>query len=129
VQPNTPRLDVTLADITPTQVGLFEQQYRIELRAQNPTDAPIAIDGFAYELELNGKPFARGVSDEHAVVPRYGQVLLTATAVSSLSGLVQQIRSFASGFSGDMRYRVKGNFSRADGGLLPFDQRGEIGFH
>src|SRR3954469_15393241 len=83
---NTPRLDVTLADITPTQIGLFEQQYRVDLRVQNPSDNAIAIDGLAYQIEINGKPFARGVSDQGATVPRFGQAVLSATAVSSLSG-------------------------------------------
>jgi len=55
--------------------------------------------------------------------------VLSAAAVSSLSGLVQQIRQLATGFSGDVRYRVSGQFSVAGGGLLPFEQRGELGFN
>ena len=124
---NTPRLDVTLSDITPTEVGLFEQQYRIALRVQNPSDNAIAIDGFAYQIEINGKPFAHGVSDESTTVPRFGQVVVSATAVSSLSGLVQQIRQLASGSTDRLRYRITGNFSVSGGGTIPFDQRGEIG--
>ena len=124
---NTPRLDVTLADITPTEVGLFEQQYKIGLRVQNPSDHAIAIDGFAYQIEINGKPFAHGVSDESTTVPRFGQVVMSATAVSSLSGLVGQIRQLASGSSDKLSYRIMGSFSVSGGGAIPFDQRGEIG--
>jgi LEA14-like dessication related protein len=126
--PNAPRLNVTLANITPAEVGLFEQQYRIDLRVQNPSDEAITIDGFAYQIEVNGKPFARGVSDEHATLPRFGQAVLSATAVSSLSGLVQQMRQLSGGFSGELRYRVSGKFGISGGGVIPFDQRGEIGF-
>jgi LEA14-like dessication related protein len=124
---NTPRLDVTLSDITPTEVGLFEQQYKIGLRVQNPSDNAIAIDGFAYQIEINGKPFAHGVSAESTTVPRFGQVVVSATAVSSLSGLVEQIRQLASGSSDKLRYRITGSFSVSVGGAIPFDQRGEIG--
>jgi len=124
---NTPRLDVTLSDITPTEVGLFEQQYKIGLRVQNPSDNAIAIDGFAYQIEINGKPFAHGVSAESTTVPRFGQVVVSATAVSSLSGLVEQIRQLASGSSDKLRYRITGSFSVSGGGAIPFDQRGEIG--
>jgi len=125
---NAPRLDITLADITPTEVGLLEQQYRVAFRVQNPTDTAIATDGFAFQIEINGKPFARGVSDESTTVPRFGQVVLSATAVSSLSGVVDQIRQLTTGFSGKLRYRVRGTFSVTGGGAIPFDQTGEIGF-
>ena len=124
---NTPRVDVTLSDITPTEVGLFEQQYKIGLRVQNPSDRAIAIDGFAYQIEINGKPFAHGVSDESTTVPRFGQVVVSATAVSSLTGLMQQIRQLASGSSDKLRYRITGSFSVSGGGAILFDQRGEIG--
>jgi LEA14-like dessication related protein len=125
---NADRLYVTLADITPTEIRLLEQQYRVDLRVQNPSDNPVLIEGFAYQIEINGKPFARGVSDQSLTVPRFGQVVLSATAVSSLSGLVHQIRQLASGFSDKLRYRVSGTFAVPGGGSIPFDQRGEIGF-
>ena len=124
---NAPRLDVTLADITPIEVGLFEQQYKIGLRVQNPSDNAVAIDGFAYQIEINGKPFAHGVSDERTTVPRFGQVVVSATAVSSLSGLVEQIRQLAGGAPNKLSYRITGSFSISGGGAIPFDQRGEIG--
>ena len=129
VPPSTPRLDVTLADVTPTSVGLFEQQYRVDIRVQNPSEAAVVIDGFAYRIEINGKPFARGVSDQSATVPRFGQSVLSATAVSSLSGLVEQIRNLAGGFSGPLRYRLTGSFSVIGAAPIPFDQRGELGAH
>jgi LEA14-like dessication related protein len=126
---NTPRLDVTLADITPTAVGFFEQQYRVDLRIQNPSDSAIAIDGVAYQIEINGKPFARGVSNQSATIPRFGEAVLSASAVSSLSGLVQQIRQLASGFPDKLRYRITGTFSVPGAAAIAFDQRGEIGAH
>jgi len=129
LQPSRPRLDVTLADITLTQVGFFEQQYRVDLRVQNPSDNAVAIDGFAYQIEINGKPFARGVSDQSATVPRFGEAVLSASAVSSLSGVVQQIRQLTSGFPDKLRYRVSGTFSVPGAAAIPFDQRGEIGVH
>jgi LEA14-like dessication related protein len=126
--PNANRLDVTLSDITPTEIGLLEQQYQVALRVQNPSDSPVVIDGFAYQIEINGKPFARGVSDESATVPRFGQVVLSAKAVSSLSAVVDQIRKLKGGPPSALRYRVTGRFGLSGGGSIPFDQRGEIGF-
>jgi LEA14-like dessication related protein len=126
--PGASRVDVTLANIAPTEVGLLEQQYQVDLRIQNPNDTPMLIDGFSYLIELNGKPFARGVSDQSVSVPRFGEIVVHAKAVSSLTGLVEQIRKLKSGVPDALRYRITGKFALSGGGSMPFDQRGEIGF-
>jgi LEA14-like dessication related protein len=128
LSPNANRLDVTLSDITPLEIGFLEQQYQVSLRVQNPSDTPVVIDGFAYQIEINDKAFARGVSDESATVPRFGQVVLSAKAVSGLSAVVDQIRKLKGGPPDAVRYRVTGKFALSGGGSVPFDQRGEIGF-
>ena len=65
---------------------------------------------------------------ESATVPRFGQVVLSAKAVSSLSAVVDQIRKLKGGPPSALRYRVTGRFGLSGGGSIPFDQRGEIGF-
>ena len=126
--PSANRVDVTLANIAPKDVGLLEQQYQVDLRIQNPNDTPMLIEGCSYLIEINGKPFARGVSDQSVTVPRFGQVVVSATAVSNLTGLVEQIRKLKSGLPDALRYRITGKFALSGGGSIPFDQRGEVGF-
>ena len=55
---------VTLADISVVNVGLFEQQFMLKLRVQNPNPQEFVIDGLAFDLEVNEQPFAKGVSNQ-----------------------------------------------------------------
>jgi LEA14-like dessication related protein len=69
-------LNVTIADFTPVDVGVLEQRYDIKIRLQNPNDKEIAFDGVVFDLEINEKSFATGVSDQKGVVPRFGETLI-----------------------------------------------------
>jgi LEA14-like dessication related protein len=51
---------------------------------QIPTPVDLAFDGIAYELELNGKSFAKGVGNQSITVPRYGHELMDVDGTSTL---------------------------------------------
>ena len=84
-------LSVTLSDIRPAQIGLLEQEYAIRIRVQNPNNTAIPLAGLSYQIELNGEPFARGVSKQTAAVPAFGEIMLDATAVGNIGGLMAQV--------------------------------------
>jgi hypothetical protein len=59
---------INIANIVPREIKLFEQVFDLELRIQNPNDTPLAVNGLAFELELNDKRFATGVSNQSLVI-------------------------------------------------------------
>ena len=83
-------LSVTLSDIQPGEMGLLEQEYLIKIRVQNPNNVEIPVSGLSYRIELNGKYFAKGVSKQDVTIPAFGEVVLDATAIGSLSGIMLQ---------------------------------------
>jgi LEA14-like dessication related protein len=120
---------VTIADFGMGDASLFEQQFKLKLRVQNPNPDEFMIDGVAFDLEVNDKPFATGVGNQSVTVPRFGSGLLPVDAVSSLGGLLKQIgRVVQSDNKLLIKYRVKGFLSVAGGTRIPFDQRGEFDF-
>jgi LEA14-like dessication related protein len=119
-------LDVTLSDIVPGEVGVLEQQYLLKLRVQNPNDVDIPVTGLAYQIELNDKPFAKGVSNQSVTVPRFGEVVLDVTAVSNITNVLQQIMQLQQGAPDAFRYRIKGRLASSGGSSIPFDQAGEF---
>lgn len=119
-------LGVTLADIVPAQMGLIEQEYAIKIRVQNPNKADIALAGLAYQIELNGKPFARGVARVDTTVPGFGDVLLDGKAVSSLTGILDQVRALSKGAPERFSYRLRGKLTPREGVPISFDQKGEV---
>jgi LEA14-like dessication related protein len=116
---------VSLADFELRGGNLVEQRFALKLRVQNPNDREIAIQGLSFDIDLNGKPFAHGVGDKAATVPRFGEGIVEVEAVSNLGNLLRQIGDLAKSGRDGVPYRVKGQVL-ADGiGSVPFDSRGE----
>jgi len=126
--PKMEPLDVTLSDVTPGQVSIFEQQYQVKLRVQNPNNFDIDIDGAAYQIELNGKSFAKGVARQSVTIPRYGDVIIEGTCVSDLSDILGQVSQFTKAGEAPQKftYRIKGKLGRSTGSAIPFDREGEV---
>lgn len=120
-------LAVTLADVRPAQVGLFEQEYAMKIRVQNPNKVDIALAGLSFDIELNGKTFARGVSRQDVVVPAFGDVLLDVKAIGTLGGILDQVSRMRQGAPDSITYRLHGKLSPA-GNLssLPFESEGSL---
>ena len=117
---------VTIADFGAGSVGMFEQQFNLRLRIQNPNAEDLRIDGIAFELEINGAPFAKGVGNQAVTVPRYGSGFMPVEAVSSLGGLLKQFGALMQSDKPGFRYRIKGVVSIAGGTRIPFDRSGEF---
>ena len=106
-------LNVTLADIQPGQMGLLEQEYLIKIRVQNPNNVGIPVTGLSYKIELNGKAFAKGVSKQDLTVPAFSEVVLDATAVGGLGGIINQVAQFQKGVPDKVSYRLTGKLASA----------------
>jgi len=57
-------LRVSVASISVSNASLLEQRYLLRVRLQNPSGQELKLDGLVYDLSLNGRLFARGVSDQ-----------------------------------------------------------------
>jgi LEA14-like dessication related protein len=119
---------VTLSDFGIGGAGLFEQQFNLRLRIQNPNPEEFRIDGIAFDLDINDQPFAKGVGNQAVTVPRYASAFMQVEAVSTLGGIVRQFGRFAQGDKPAFKYRIKGSLSLANGMRVPFDERGEFDF-
>jgi LEA14-like dessication related protein len=124
--PKVEPLDVTVSDVVPGQMSIFEQEYQVKLRVQNPNNFDIALDGAAYQIELNGKAFAKGVARQSVTVPKYSDAIIDGNCVSDLSGVLGQISQLTKGPPEKFRYRIKGKLGRSDGSSIPFEKVGEI---
>ena len=118
---------VSLVNIEPQAMTLFEQRYRVSIRIQNPNPQPLRLRGLSYRLDLNGRELASGVGRSAAEIPGLGEAVVTTELLSSVFALVEQLRLLeASG--GALRYSLEGTLHLAGGQRLPFQRRGEIDF-
>ncbi len=124
------KVNVSLAGVSIAQVGSIEQIYTFKLRLQNPSAKVLDIKGLSYDVELNGRHFARGVSPHSASIAPYGEVLVDVSAVSSNANIVEQIARLKQDKSKPLRYRLTGNINlpRSIPGWIPFESAGEIAY-
>jgi LEA14-like dessication related protein len=119
-------LSVTIADLKPIEVGVLEQRYALKVRVLNPNDVEIAFDGALFDLEVNDVAFAKGVSNQKSVIPRFGEAVIDVQAVSGLQNILMQINELLKGERTTLTYRIKGRLHTGGFGYTRFDSSGEI---
>jgi LEA14-like dessication related protein len=119
---------VEIVSIMPKEMRLLEQTFTMELRIQNPTDADLDINGMAFELEINGQPFAKGVSNQSVKVERLSTKVVQVEAYTGLTSILRQLSEVRKGsYSSGFTYRLKGSvYAGSPSVRIPFDETGEF---
>ena len=121
------RVKISINDMVPLDATLMEQRYLIKLRVQNRSGDPLVIDGMSFDLKLNGKAFASGVSNQQISVPAYAESLLEVKVSSTIFGIIRQFQSLEERRGKPFAYELSGSLS-SPGSLfnIPFREIGEI---
>ena len=97
---------VNVADIRLRESSLFEQRFEVDLRIGNPNDFDLPLDGLTFELDLNGRRFAEGFTDQPVTVPRLGEARVSVEASTSLIEMMEQVLILAE--RSELSYRIEG---------------------
>lgn len=120
---------VSVAGVEVVDGGLFEQRYRLQLRVQNPNPVDLPIRAVDYQVEINGKPFATGLSNRGVTVPRYGTGILEVDGTSNLAAVLRQIKDFDFLREQALPYVIRGTLRVTDHDIsIPFEHRGDVPF-
>jgi len=118
---------VNITDLQLLDSTLMEQRYRVRLRLQNRHDAALRVAGLSFDLQLNGKDFASGVSNQRLTLPAFTEASIDIRLSSGLFGLIRQLQAMQELQHKPFRYRISGRLSLADSRIgVPFEQLGEI---
>lgn len=110
--PSRDPLNVTVAGFESLPGEGMELRLLVKLRVQNPNDAPIEYDGVAVNVDVQGRSFASGVSDETGVVPRFGETIVAVPVTVSLLRMVRQVAGMLDGQPVDrITYSLSGKLS------------------
>lgn len=118
--------DVTVVSIRLLDGNLLEQRFLLTLRVTNPNTSEISIEGLTFAVDLNGQPFAKGVSNQAVVIPRLGDGTVEVTATTGLASFLRQFKAFGKGRE-KVEYRIKGRLVTGNFGGINFDQTGDVG--
>jgi len=125
--PNKEPLQVTVAGIESIPGEGMELRMLVKLRVQNPNQAPIDFSGVYVELDVQGKTFATGVSNEAGTLPGFGEVVVAVPVTVSVLRMVRQVMGVLDGQPVDkIRYEMSGKLSSGVFNTHRFGASGEF---
>jgi LEA14-like dessication related protein len=122
-------LQVAVAGIEslPGQGEGLELRLLVKLRVQNPNDAPIDYDGVFVSLDVLGKTFATGVSDQPGTVPRFGEAVIGVPVTVSVLRMVRTVAGMVDGKPVDkITYSMQGKLDGPAFRAWRFKSQGEF---
>ncbi|AFQ49425.1 Water stress and hypersensitive response domain-containing protein [Burkholderia sp. A9] len=120
-------VSVSVAGLDPLVGQGLEMRFSLKLRVQNPNDAPIEYDGISVALDLNGTPFASGVSDRTGIVPRFGEAVIEVpVSVSAFAAARQAWNLPGAAANGELPYALRGRLAGGVLGTVHFSDAGTL---
>ena len=114
--PNRDPLKINVVGIEPLQGEGMEVRFAVTIRVQNPNDYNLTYSGVALDLDINGQPFASGVSDQRGEIGRFSDTVVSVpVSVSAFSFIRQTYGISQMKTLNNMPYILRGKLS---GGLF-----------
>jgi LEA14-like dessication related protein len=99
----------------------------VKLRVQNPNATQIDFTGAYVKLDVLGKTFASGVSDQGGTVPAFGETIVSVPVTVSVLRMVRQVVGMLDGRPVDkVTYEMSGKLSGGLFGTERFSAKGEF---
>ena len=118
---------VNLSSLKMLESTLFEQRFEASVRIQNRSQSELYVNGLSYDLSLNDKAFASGVSNQQLKIDPLSEGVISINLTSTLFSLIRQVKSMqelqTKPFSYDFHGKV---FTKNDLFGMTFSEKGEI---
>jgi LEA14-like dessication related protein len=126
--PSRDPLQISVAGVESLPGEGMELRLLIKLRVQNPNDAPIEFNGVSLNLDVMGRKFASGVSDQAGTVPRFGETVIAVPVTVSVLRMARQVLGMLDGEPVDkVTYSLSGKLNGAAlFGTQRFSSKGEF---
>jgi len=127
IEPKRDPVRVSVSGIQVQESTLLEQLYLVTLRIQNHEPDAITINGGSFDLEINGRDFGSGVTDQTVTVPGYSDAKVEVRMVSTVFGVLRLIQGMRERTDQTLQWQISGSLS-LEGTLtgLSFTEAGEI---
>lgn len=109
---------ISIAKIRIEKMGFPDQVFRVDVRVTNPNTASFTITGVDGTMDVDGRPFARGVSTVTTQVPARGEAIVPVSLTASLSDVMAVLKKYLKEKEG-VTYTIKGTLHTADSFWLP----------
>lgn len=118
---------VNLSSLKLIESTLFEQRFEASVRIQNRSQTEINVKGLSYDLFMNDKSFASGVSNQSINIAPLSEGVVTINLTSTLFSLIRQVKPMQELASKPFSYGLQGKvFTENDNFGISFSETGEI---
>ncbi|NUU36657.1 LEA type 2 family protein [Pseudomonas sp. C2B4] len=125
--PHRDPLNINVVGIQPLQSQDMEMRFAVKIRVQNPNDTTLTYNGVALDLDINGQPFASGVSDQTGSIERFSETVLSVpVSVSTFSMLRQTLGLSQVQTLNNMPYVLRGKLAGGLFGTMRFVDSGKL---
>jgi LEA14-like dessication related protein len=125
--PDKDPIQVTVAGMESLPGEGAEIRMLVKLRVQNPNASQIDFTGAYVKLDVLGKTFASGVSDEGGTVPAFGEAIVAVPVTVSVLRMVRHVVGMLDGTPVDkVTYEMSGKLSGGLFGTERFSAKGEF---
>lgn len=102
------------------------QHLQVHMRAENPNDRVLAVQGLSFTLYIEGAEAAHAVSDASFIVPALGAAQFDVQVTADMAGTLLRLLGRGVGAGEGIEYRVVGQvqLSRGLERSFSFDRRG-----
>ena len=114
-------ISVSLVNLVPTNVALFETGATLTLRVTNETPEPLTFAGASHRLFLNGTYVGVAVSNQRFTVPALSTATQTVSAYLENLAVLRKITQMSNSPTSVISYRLESQL-HAEGG-----RRGQLG--
>lgn len=119
---------VTVANLQPLPGQDFAPRFKVTLDLQNRNNQSIGIDGLDFDLEVNGRRFASGVSATAITLPALGQSRAEVEVTVNGLSLARQIFDWIQRPPDSLNYTISGHLHLQQGlrRRLGFSRDGQL---
>lgn len=125
--PGREPVQVIIAGVEPLQGEGLELRMLVKLRVQNPGDLALDYNGVSVQLDVQGKPFATGVSNAVGSIPRFSDAIIDVPVSISIFNIANQaIGAMTREYAGKISYEMTGKLAGPVFGSQHFKSNGEL---
>ncbi len=95
--PDAEAPDISLAGLSFTEAGLFEQAFTLQLRFKNPNEFDIPVEALNFALAVNDAPFAEGLSNQDFTLPASAEIIVPVEVSIATNDLIERVTAIGTG--------------------------------
>jgi LEA14-like dessication related protein len=108
--------EIQAVSLTVTRLDLRQADLKVEVFVANDASVPVTLAGYAYELQIDGQPFVKGMSETGVELSPQTVTTIQIPVSVPFADLIQKLQAFKRGSDPSYRFAATLNVETFWGG-------------